>query len=36
LTVAGVVAPATATVLAYEPVEPWITGMGVASFEPAA
>jgi hypothetical protein len=36
LTVAGVAAPATATVLAYEPIAPWITGMGVALFEPAA
>lgn len=36
LTVAGVAAPAKATTLAYEPIAPWITGMGVAIFEPAA
>lgn len=31
--VAGAVAPTTATTLAYEPVHPWITGMGVATWE---
>ena len=35
LTAAGTVAPARATTLAYEPIYPWITGMGVAVFEPA-
>jgi Catalytic LigB subunit of aromatic ring-opening dioxygenase len=33
LAVAGAVAPITATTLAYEPVYPWITGMGVAHWE---
>jgi Catalytic LigB subunit of aromatic ring-opening dioxygenase len=33
LAVAGAVAPITATKLAYEPVYPWITGMGVAHWE---
>jgi Catalytic LigB subunit of aromatic ring-opening dioxygenase len=33
LAVAGAVAPITATRLAYEPVYPWITGMGVAHWE---
>jgi hypothetical protein len=33
--VAGAMAPAKATKLAYEPVHPWITGMGVAQWEPA-
>jgi hypothetical protein len=33
LAVAGAMAPATATTLAYEPVHPWITGMGVAQWE---
>ncbi len=32
LTIAGAAAPATATVRAYEPIAPWITGMGVAQF----
>lgn len=32
LTAAGVAAPATANVLAYEPITSWITGMGVAVF----
>ncbi len=32
LTAAGVAHPAIATVLAYEPIQPWITGMGVVSF----
>jgi hypothetical protein len=31
--VAGAVAPATAKRLAYEPIYPWITGMGVAQFQ---
>jgi hypothetical protein len=33
LAVAGAVAPATARTLAYEPIHPWITGMGVAHWE---
>ena len=33
LAVAGAVAPLHATTLAYEPVAPWITGMGVAHWE---
>jgi hypothetical protein len=33
LAVAGAVAPLTSTTLAYEPVHPWITGMGVAHWE---
>jgi hypothetical protein len=33
LAVAGAVAPTNATTLAYEPVHPWITGMGVALWE---
>jgi Catalytic LigB subunit of aromatic ring-opening dioxygenase len=33
LAVAGAVAPARAKALAYEPVHPWITGMGVAEWE---
>jgi hypothetical protein len=33
LAVAGAVAPIKATKLAYEPVYPWITGMGVAHWE---
>jgi len=33
LAVAGAMAPTTATKLAYEPVHPWITGMGVAEWE---
>jgi hypothetical protein len=32
--VAGAMAPATGRTLAYEPVYPWITGMGVTQFEP--
>ena len=35
LAVAGAVAPATGRTLAYEPVYPWITGMGVSYFEPS-
>lgn len=34
LTVAGASAPATARVLAYEAIVPWITGMGAVMFEP--
>jgi hypothetical protein len=33
LAVAGAAAPARAKALAYEPVHPWITGMGVAEWE---
>ena len=33
LTIAGLAAPATAKVLAYEPIAPWITGMGVAAYD---
>jgi Catalytic LigB subunit of aromatic ring-opening dioxygenase len=33
LAVAGAMAPTTSTTLAYEPVHPWITGMGVAVWE---
>jgi hypothetical protein len=33
LTVAGAMAPTTATTLAYEPIQQWITGMGVAQWE---
>jgi aromatic ring-opening dioxygenase catalytic subunit (LigB family) len=33
LTVAGAAAPARARVLAYEPVVPWITGMGAVVFD---
>ena len=33
LAVAGTMAPTPATALAYEPVYPWITGMGVAEWE---
>jgi len=33
LAVAGAMAPLNATKLAYEPVQPWITGMGVAVWE---
>jgi hypothetical protein len=38
LTIAGLAAPSTAKVLAYEPIAPWITGMGVVAYElePAA
>jgi hypothetical protein len=36
LAVAGAVAPTRSRTLAYEPVYPWITGMAVADFEPAA
>lgn len=32
LTIAGVAEPVTATVSAYEPIGPWITGMAVAQF----
>src|SRR5437763_9484406 len=35
LAVAGAVAPANATMLVYEPIYPWITGMAVAHFETA-
>jgi len=35
LTVAAAAAPATARVLVYEPIAPWITGMGAVVFEPA-
>jgi len=35
LAVAGAVAPLNAKTLAYEPVYPWITGMGVSLFETA-
>jgi hypothetical protein len=34
LTIAGLAAPATATFLAYEPIAPWITGMGVVTYDP--
>jgi hypothetical protein len=34
LAVAGAAAPALGRTLAYEPVYPWITGMGVATFDP--
>lgn len=34
LAVAAAVAPARARVLAYEPIVPWITGMGAVVFEP--
>ena len=33
LTIAGVAEPVTAEVLAYEPIDPWITGMGVVSYD---
>jgi hypothetical protein len=33
LAVAGAMAPLTSTTLAYEPVHPWITGMGVAQWD---
>jgi hypothetical protein len=33
LTIAGAVAPATGRTLAYEPIHPWITGMGVSRFQ---
>lgn len=36
VTVAGVMAPAPARTLAYEPIRPWITGMGVAQWQPQA
>jgi aromatic ring-opening dioxygenase catalytic subunit (LigB family) len=38
LTIAGLAAPSTAKVLAYEPITPWITGMGVVTYdlEPAS
>jgi hypothetical protein len=36
LSVAGAMAPAPAQKLAYEPIYPWITGMAVAKWEPAA
>jgi hypothetical protein len=34
LAVAGAMAPTNATKLAYEPIQPWITGMGVAQWVP--
>src|SRR6266508_1533953 len=38
LTIAGLASPSTAKVLAYEPITPWITGMGVVAYdlEPSA
>jgi hypothetical protein len=33
LTIAGLAAPSTAKVLAYEPIAPWITGMGVVAYD---
>jgi Catalytic LigB subunit of aromatic ring-opening dioxygenase len=33
LAIAGAVAPATGRTLAYEPIHPWITGMGVSRFQ---
>jgi Catalytic LigB subunit of aromatic ring-opening dioxygenase len=33
VTVAGAMAPTPATTLAYEPIKPWITGMGVAEWK---
>jgi Catalytic LigB subunit of aromatic ring-opening dioxygenase len=33
LTIAGLAAPSTAKVLAYEPITPWITGMGVVAYD---
>jgi hypothetical protein len=33
LAIAGAVAPATGRTLAYEPILPWITGMGVSRFQ---
>ncbi len=36
LTVAGAMEGSRARVLAYEPVEAWCTGMGVASYIPVA
>lgn len=35
LVIAGAAAPGTGRTLAYEPVYPWITGMGVSRFQPA-
>jgi Catalytic LigB subunit of aromatic ring-opening dioxygenase len=35
LTIAGLAEPATANFVAYEPITPWITGMGVVTYEPA-
>jgi hypothetical protein len=35
LTIAGLAEPATARFLAYEPITPWITGMGVVTYDPA-
>jgi hypothetical protein len=35
LTVAGLAEPATANFVAYEPITPWITGMGVVTYESA-
>jgi hypothetical protein len=36
LAVAGAVAPARGQTMSYEPIYPWITGMGVARFEPVS
>jgi hypothetical protein len=36
LAVAGAVAPARGQTMAYEPIYPWITGMGVSRFEPVS
>jgi hypothetical protein len=33
LAIAGAVAPAHGQTLAYEPIYPWITGMGVSRFQ---
>ncbi len=30
---AGTVAPARGRTMAYEPIDPWITGMGVSRFQ---
>jgi hypothetical protein len=34
LTIAGLAEPAAANFVAYEPITPWITGMGVVTYEP--
>jgi hypothetical protein len=36
LAIAGAMAPVNATKLAYEPIQPWITGMAVAKWEPTS
>jgi hypothetical protein len=36
LAVAGALAPARGQTLAYEPIYPWITGMGVSRFRTAS